>query len=291
MKQRTITFISLFFCLIFCVACNSSFSPQANGEKLEIIVSIPPQKYFTQRIGGDRTNVNVMVRPGMDPHTYEPTPAQMKSLSQAQLYFSIGVEFEDVWLPRFQDANPKLKFVDSSAGVERIAMATNENQTGELDPHIWLSPTNVRIIAKNIADALCQSDPQNSALYQNNLKLLLADIDKVDKDIHTVLDPLSNRKFITLHPAWGYFARDYNLEQIAIEVGGNEPSAAEMANLIEIAKKENIHIILAQPEFNTTAAETIAQEIDGKVVFLSPLEENWLENMEKVAHALAGEMQ
>jgi zinc transport system substrate-binding protein len=288
MKTKNIGFliIAIFAAGISLTACSAI--PDAESGRLGVTVSILPQKYFTERIGGDLVEVNVMVGPGMDPHTYEPQPAQMQSLATSQLYFSIGVEFEDAWLVKFQDTNPNLKFIDTSAGIEKIPMTAEDNhEEDELDPHIWLSPANVRNIAQTMAAALSEADPQNSATYQNNLNALLQDIDVLDEEIRTAFDPLTSRKFITFHPAWGYFARDYNLEQIAIEVGGNEPSAAEMADLIKIAQEEDIYIIFAQPEFNTKAAETIAAEINGQVILVSPLAENWLENMKGITRSFS----
>ncbi len=297
MKTKTflLTLVGIFSIGITLGACSTAKIPESG--KIGVTVSILPQKYFVERIGGDLVEVNVMVGPGMDPHTYEPQPAQMESLATSQLYFSIGVEFEDAWLAKFKDTNPELKFIDVSSNIEKIPMTAEEHheegehEEGEMDPHIWLSPANVRIIAQTMAAALSEVDPQNSTIYQNNLNDFLMDIDTLDEEIRTSLDPLTSRKFITFHPAWGYFARDYDLEQISIEVGGNEPSAAEMADLINTAKADSIHIIFAQPEFNTKAAETIAAEIDGRVIFISPLAENWLENMKIITQSFASALQ
>ncbi|RJQ44910.1 MAG: cation ABC transporter substrate-binding protein [Anaerolineaceae bacterium] len=292
------TIICIFTAGITLTACST---PQATeSEKIGVTVSILPQKYFVERIGGDLVTVNVMVGPGEDPHTYEPQPAQMQALSTSQIYFTIGVEFEDAWLEKFKDTNPELKIIDTSANVEKITMIAEENheegneedhEHGEMDPHIWLSPANVRMIAQSIATTLSEADPQNSATYQNNLAAFLQDIDSLDEEIRASLSPLSTRKFITFHPAWGYFARDYNLEQISIEVEGNEPSATEMANLISFAKAHDIHFIFAEPEFNTKSAETIAAEIDGQVILISPLAEDWLGNLKSVAQSIASALQ
>ena len=277
---------------IFLIACTSAPLPTSN--KLDVTVSILPQKYFVERIGGDVVNVNVMVAPGEEPHTFEPQPSQMQALSTSQVYFTIGVEFENAWLNKFKDANPNLQFVDSSAGIEKITISGDEHTSaeagtdahGDLDPHIWLSPANVKIIAQTIASALSDMDREHDAIYQNNLDAFLQDIDSLDQEISSSLKSLPSRQFITFHPAWGYFARDYNLEQIAIEVGGNEPSAAELADLISFARQHDIHFIFAEPEFSTKSAETIAQDIGGEVILISPLEENWIENMNLIAKSL-----
>jgi len=268
------------------VGCTATRAAEET-EKLNVTVSILPEAYFVERIGGDLVNVNVMVGPGESPHTYEPQPAQMEDLAVSRIYFSIGVEFEDAWLGKFAETNPDMKIIDASATIQRIPMTASEEEEGELDPHVWLSPANVRIIAQNIEAALSEEDPANSDVYKANLDDFLQDIDALDEEISASLSTLTTRKFITFHPAWGYFARDYDLEQIAIEVGGNEPSAAEMADLITTAQENQIQIIFAQPEFSTKAAETIADEINGRVILVSPLAENWLENMKLITESLS----
>lgn len=251
---------------------------------LQVVVSILPQKYFVERVGGDRVKVAVMVEPGASPATYEPKPEQLAALSQAKAYFSIGVPFEKAWLERIQAANPQMLLVDTAAGIERLPMGNNSQN---LDPHIWLSPTLVKTQAKNIADALAKLDPSYATAYQSRLNAFYSDIDALDAQIRQTLSGVSQRKFMVFHPSWGYFARDYGLEQIAIEVGGQEPSAAELAKLIERAKAEQIKIVFVQPQFSTRAAETIANQIGGEVLPINPLSPDWLNNLKTVADTFA----
>jgi len=285
-NKYLLTVLSVIAAAAALVGCTATRAAEET-EKLNVTVSILPEAYFVERIGGDLVNVNVMVGPGESPHTYEPQPAQMEDLAVSKIYFSIGVEFEDAWLGKFAETNPDMKIIDASATIQRIPMTASEEEEGELDPHVWLSPANVRIIAQNIETALSEEDPANSDVYKANLDDFLQDIDTLDEEISASLSTLTTRKFITFHPAWGYFAKDYNLEQIAIEVGGNEPSASEMADLITTAQVEQIQIIFAQPEFSTKAAETIADEINGQVILVSPLAENWLENMKLITESLS----
>lgn len=256
----------------------------ASATPMQVVVSILPQKYFVERVGGDHVQVTVMVPPGSSPATYEPTPTQMTELSAAQAYFTIGVPFENAWLERIQSANTAMEMVDTTAGFERMPMGNNAER---LDPHVWLSPALVAIQAQTMADTLKRLDPTHASDYERQLAAFLADIDTLDLTIRTALEGVSQRKFMVFHPAWGYFARDYELEQIPIEVGGQEPSAAELATLIERAQTEEINVIFAQPEFSTRAAETIASQIGGEVMLISPLNPNWLENMQQVAETFA----
>jgi len=265
--------------------------------KLEVVVSILPQRYFVERIGGEYVNVNVMVVPGSSPATYEPKPEQLKALSQAVAYFSIGVPFENVWLDRIAAINPDMMMVDTIADIVRMPMRTHhlhgeeteiEENEGAPDPHVWLSPELVKLQAQTIYVALAQLDPIHSDSYAANLEIFIADIDDLEEEITVALSGLKSRKFMVFHPAWGYFAADFGLEQIAVEVGGQEPSAQELAQLIESAKEAGITIVFAQPEFSTQDAQTIAEEIDGEVLLISPLALDWLENLRTVSLTISG---
>ena len=269
---------SLVFLLILSlsVGCGPAATPDSLG-KIRVAVSILPQQYFVERIGGEHVAVNVMVLPGASPATYEPKPEQLKALSQADAYMSIGVPFEKAWLERIASANPDLLMVDTTQGIERV---------GD-DPHIWLSPKLVKVQAQTIYNALAQLDSTHKAEYQANLNGFLVDIDALDTEIRTTLAGVKSRKYMVFHPSWGYFARDYDLEMISIEIGGQEPSAAELADLIGEAREEGIKIIFAQPEFSTRDAETIAREIGGEVLLISPLALDWLDNLRKAAGVFA----
>lgn len=281
--------------------CSQPPTPKSTEttEKLDITVSILPQKYFVERIGGDNVNVNVMVEPGASPATYEPKPQQLRSLSEAEAYMSIGVPFEKAWMDRIQAANSKMPIVDTTEGIDLLPMVAHHHHGEEehmhqdhdsedhdsenLDPHIWVSPQLVKLQAQTIYQALVELDPNRQSEYQASLQQFLADIDALDAEIRQNLAGVSNRKFMVFHPSWGYFARDYNLEMISIEIGGQEPSAAELAELIAEAKEEGIRVIFVQPEFSDQAAETIANQIGGEVLKISPLEVNWLENLRNVS--------
>jgi zinc transport system substrate-binding protein len=256
--------------------CGQSAAPEP-AAPMNVTVSILPQKYFVERIGGERVDVNVMVPPGASPATYEPKSEQLTALGKAAAYLSIGVPFESAWLDKIASANSEMRLVDTTRGIEKVGK----------DPHIWLSPTLVKTQARTIYEALAQLDPTHEAGYKINLDSFIADIDALDADIRKTLAGVENRKFMVFHPSWGYFARDYGLKMIPIEVGGQEPSAAELAGLITTAKEEGIRVIFAQPEFSTRDAETIAREIGGEVLLISPLAPNWLDNLRQVAETFA----
>lgn len=298
--QRKRRYFFYLLLLTLLAACQPSNQPRFSDEAaLQVTVSILPQAYFVERIAGDLITVNVMVGPGEEAHTYEPKPEQMKSLTQSQILFTIGLEYEKVWVPRFQDINPGLEIIDSSKGIRRIPLSTvsahdddgelhdEEDLEGGLDPHVWLSPDNGRVIAENVFLALSELAPQHAEIFQQNYDILINEIDDLDARIETALGDLEGRKFMVFHPAWGYFARQYNLEQIPVQVGGQDPSASELAALIKIAEEENIKVIFVQPTFSTANAESIAKEINARVALVDPLAKDWLSNLEAAAEAFA----
>jgi zinc transport system substrate-binding protein len=284
-------FLTLSIMLSACQPIDQETAPQQ--ETFTVTVSILPLAYFVERIAGDKVAVNVMVGPGEEAHTYEPKPEQMKSLTDSRIFFAIGVEYETVWLSRFEDINPDLMIVDSAKGIERIPLATDHAHQGKeedqdgLDPHVWLSPDNGQMIAKNILTALDERLPEQGEIFQKNYETLMTDIKELDTGIQSALNGLTGRKFMVFHPAWGYFANQYNLEEISVQVGGQNPSASELASIIDIAQQENIKVIFIQPTFNTAFAEAIAQEINAEVAVVDPLARDWLPNLEKAAEAFA----
>jgi zinc transport system substrate-binding protein len=181
-------------------------------------------------------------------------------------------------MDRIAAANEHMVIVDQSEGIERL---------GGTDPHIWLSPQLAKIQAQTICDGLVEMDPDNEGFYQANLGALLFEIDELDASIRDTLAGLESRKLMVFHPAWSYFARDYGLEMIPVEIEGSEPSAAEMAGLIRTAQENDIRVLFAQPEFSTRSAETIAQEIGAQVLLISPLAPDWLDNLRRVAGTFA----
>jgi zinc transport system substrate-binding protein len=251
-----------------------------------------------ERIGGHHVTVNVMVEPGASPATYEPKPEQMRALSDAVAYFSIGVPFENAWLHKIAATNEDMMMVDTIVSIERMPMAAahheeegeqeeHDHEEGAPDPHVWVSPRLVKVQSQAIYEALAQLDPAHKDEYKTNLDAFVTDIDRLEADIKTTLSELKSNKFMVFHPAWGYLARDFGLEQIPVEVGGQEPSPQDLAHLVEEAREKDIRVVFAQPEFSTQDAETIAQEIGGEVLLISPLAPDWLENLRQVTDTFA----
>jgi zinc transport system substrate-binding protein len=271
----------------------------AAEDRLPVFVSILPQQYFVQQIGGDHVDVQVMVSPGASPATYEPRPRQMTALAGARLYFSIGVAFETVWLDKIMAANPTMTLVRTDAGIQKIAMATHHHgeethhegeenhgessQDGILDPHIWLSPPLVRQQAGTILKALTAADPGRSKAYETNYRRFVNEIDALDSDLKTLFADKEGLPFMVFHPAWGYFAQAYGLKQVPIEIEGKDPKPAQLQVMIENARTQGIRVVFVQPQFSVKRAELVAREIGGQVAFADPLALDWLTNLRAVA--------
>ena len=278
MKIKIFLIMLSFLMLVSVINSFAAGQKEQHQDKVQIVVSILPQVYFVEKIGGDRVIVSIMVPPGASPATYEPKPKQMKELTRASMYVRIRVPFENAWMDKFSAANKDMLIVDSTRGIERI---------GGKDPHIWLSPRLVKIQAENIYKGLVQINPENKKAYTQNKEEFLKEIDTLDRELAQTFTKIKGGKFMVFHPSWAYLARDYGLEQIPIEIEGKEPSAAEMTNLIKNAKTNNIKIIFVQPQFNSNSARTLARQIGGKVVFVDPLAEDWANNLRVVAKIFA----
>jgi zinc transport system substrate-binding protein len=265
--------------------------------KQNIIVSIVPQKIFVQKIAKDKADITVMVAPGSSPHSYEPKVSQMIELSKAELYFSIGIDFEDAWLDKFRSQNKELRFVDMGKDVKKIQKHTDAHEHHEhhdhahhhaSDPHIWTSPKNVAVMAKTIYEELSKQDPDNKQFYKDNLDTFLNEIKELDTQIKEILKDIKpHATFMAFHPAWEYFAHQYGLKQLAFRTEGKNPKPKEMIRILKMAKKEDVKVILTQPEFSDKSARTIAKESGIKVKKVSPLNPDWSGNLKELAKAIA----
>jgi len=263
----------------------------AAGEKVlpVVTVSILPQRFFVEKIAGDRVEVHVLIPPGQSPETYAPTPQQMEEIQRSRLYFQVGLlPLETAWKGKIADAYPGLTVVDTSTGVDLIA--GDPHHTGHVhagvDPHIWLSVAAVKIQCAHILAALLEVFPEERAHFQENYQRFMLELDRLDQEIRTRLSAHKDAAFMVFHPAWGYFARDYNLVQLAIEFEGKHPNPADMKRIVKEALIRKIGVIFVQSQFDTHSAEAVADEIGARVKILDPLALDWLTNMRETAAAI-----
>jgi zinc transport system substrate-binding protein len=272
--------------------------------QLKVAVSILPQAYFVERVGGEFVAVDVLVGPGLSPHTFEPTSKQLTGLSAARVYFSSGIDFETALLPRLRNMFPLLKVVDTRAGVPLRKFSSAESEaeaehhahehaqhaddgpTGRPDPHIWLSPLLAKIQAQTICNTLVELDPTHAPAYRRNLAAFHADLDRVHAQLTEALAPLKGREIFVFHPAFGYFTDAYGLKQLPVEIEGKEPTARQLKDLIERAQAARVKVIFVQPQFAKKSAEALADAIGGVVVPLDDLSRDYLKNLADIAEKI-----
>ena len=259
------------------VACQ----PVARDDARPLVaVSVQPLAYFVDRLAGERARVEIMVPPGASPHMWEPSLEQVRAAHSAAPYIKVGhphFAFEQTWLRRLLETSSELPVVDCGAGAEDL----------EGDPHLWVSPRAARRFVPAIAAALRERLPQDAAAVTANELELLAAIDALDAVLAQTLAPVRGHRFYVFHPAWGYLARDYGLEQIAIEEGSKEPSAAELAALIRDATTAGAKVVFVQPQFSERSAHVVASELGARLVSLDPLSRDWPQSLRSAAKELA----
>lgn len=260
--------------LIFLVSAVCG-NPKAE-EKINVFVSIPPQKFLVERIGGDRVIVTTMLKPGHSPETYDPVPGQMAMLSRARIYFLMGVPFETRWRKKISRQNDRMIMINTCQVC----------YTRDGDPHTWTSPVNAIQIASQIKSTLLDVDPGAARVYETNYQGLVNELKELDAEI---IDSLKDRRtdyFIVSHDAWAYYADRYGLKQITLESGGREKGPRGIAVLVDKARYENIHILFIQEQHPTGPAYTLARELDARAVVIDPLAENYIENLRHVTELI-----
>ncbi len=268
----TLVRLGLLFALVAIAGC------RGETEALDlpaVAVSVVPQAYFVEKIAGDRVTIAVMIPPGANPSTYEPGIDELTRLARARLYVAVGhphFAFEAAWVDKLLSETPNLEIVHGAA-------------TDDYDPHVWLSPQLVRSEAARIAVALGEVLPAAREMMEENLADFLSEIDELDSEIRTRLEPYSGRKVFVFHAAWGRLTREYGLQQVSLEEGGKKPGSGALAAYIEEAKREKASVIFVQPQFSKESARVVAQEVGARVETVDPLARDWLDNMRRVAMA------
>lgn len=289
---RCVLSFMLILSVVFLFGCSKQVqeTPKEENVKEEkpiIAVTIVPEKTFVEAVCGELAEVVTLVPPGNSPENYEPTPAEIEKFSKASLYFSIGVPTEEA------NILPNAGDVKIVALQDKVALAYEDRkfESGERDPHVWLSPKRVKVMIEIIADEMGKIDEVNKETYEKNAEAYINQLDEVDKEIKEALVGVKSKKFIVYHPAFGYLAEDYGLEMYALEEEGKESTAVHLQEMIDLAKKENIKAIFYQEEIDSRQSESFAEEIGGKTMQLAPLAADYIENLKKMAKTMVEVMQ
>lgn len=274
--------ISSVLLLLLLAGCRAAPAPSA-PEALRVAVSVGPQAELVRRIGGNRVAVTTMIAPGASDEDVSLSPRQVFALEDVQLYVAVGhpaFPMEARYIRPFLARHPEVRVVDMSG----------PHQEGNLegDPHVWVSPETMAVAARNVAAALEAIDPAHAVEYRRNLARFLEDADRLDREIRARLSrPGASRIFLVYHPSWGYFARRYGLEQIAIEAEGKEPGAARLIQIIDRARREHATVVLVPEGFPRDSARVIADAIGGRIVSADPLAPDWQATLLRVAEELS----
>ncbi len=264
-------------------------STAAFAKPITVAVSIPPQKYFVEKLAGDEVRVVVMVGPGQSPATYEPTPKQMTSLAGADLYLCTGLPFERIWLPRIRQACDELQVVDTTHGIPRRGMTSHHGHEhhDELDPHFWTDPGLVARSLPALAEALGAANPDEAEPYRKRAADFAAELEALDTEIRALLATAAGKCFLVFHPSWGYFADAYELRQLSIEIEGKSPGARSLAATIDRARGAGVKAIFVQRQFAGGAARAVAEALNARLIQVDPLAEDYCENLRDTARAFA----
>jgi zinc transport system substrate-binding protein len=257
------------------------------ADKIGVVVSIGPEAEFVKAVGGDKVDVTVMVPSTADVHTYEPLPSELSAVANARMYVELGssVEFETNYMDKLKASNPSMLIVNASKGIDFIAnTAEGDNQT--VDSHVWMSPRNAKIMVENIYEGLVQIDPDNQDYYQKNKEQYQQKLDELDENTTELLKD-KKKPILIYHPAFGYYARDYNLSMVGAMVNDEEPSPQRIAMMVDLAREYNITVVYLEPQYDPKFMNTIASQINGQILTVSDMDEHYLDNMEKVALAFS----
>ncbi|MDD4595659.1 MAG: zinc ABC transporter substrate-binding protein [Candidatus Izemoplasmatales bacterium] len=268
-------FLLLITTLIMSLVISCVNNP-TTSDKIKVAVSIVPESAFVEAIAGDLVEVVTVIPPGYSPGNYEPSSQFMEDLSNASVYFAIGVAAEDATIIPFLEDDILIIHLD-----EIVALTYQERMfSGESrDPHIWLSIKRVIVMINAIANTLVSLDSGNEAIYLANASAYIASLQSVDSLLVSAFSSITMNKFIVFHPAYGYFADDYGLDMIAVEEDGQEATASHLTDVIDIANANDIHTIFYQAEIDSSQVEAFAEEINAVMVELDPLAYDYLTNI------------
>jgi zinc transport system substrate-binding protein len=290
-KQPTLFKTLVIIIAIFFFSCDSKNRKNEDTGQKVITVSILPQKTFIEKIAGDDFKVNVLLPPGASPADFTLLPSQLKDIAQSEIWFRIGyIGFEYSWKEKIEQANQNMKVVDLSVGLNLITseplMPGEPNPPRGVNPHIWMSPPLVKQMARRITDEISILNPEKMAVYNANYQKFAKETDQLDQKIRNALKDYQSHSFIMFHPSLAYFAREYGLKEHSLEPGGKEPTPQRMTELIQLAREEDIRVIYIQSDLDREQARVFAEEINGEIIEMWPLNPEWEKNLMEITNVL-----
>lgn len=279
--KKIFNIIALAVFLLIAVSC---VYKQEKGPNI-VTVSILPQKYFVEKIVGDKYNVKCMLSNGGNPETYEPSMANMMTLEKSDAYFFMGnLGFETAMRGKIVEYNPNIRCYSVSDGIELIK---DTHGHGDFDPHTWTSVKNVKVISRNILKAMCELDPDNKDYYEKNYNEFNKELTELEVKLDSLLVKAKGGAFVVWHPSLSYFAKDYDLEQISLESHGKESPIKHIEKTVEYAKSKGAKVFFMQKDTDSSQANAVNKEIGAEVVSINPLSYEWKQEIEIIANALS----
>jgi zinc transport system substrate-binding protein len=279
------------FALLFFAACSRAPDPASETRKPLVLVSVAPYKFLAERIGGGAIEVQTIIPPRSNPHAFEPTSRQVTDIARGEVWFRIGEPFEEKVLPLLLGKSPKMAVSDLR---ERVKLHPAEEGHhcpscghDHLDRHIWLSPKLAMAQAKQMAEVLSGRFPELKDRFEENLEKCLSELQQLDLEIQAILAPLQERSFIVSHSAFGYFCREYGLEQLSVEQEGKDPRPRHLEEMLEKAKKAHAAVAFALPQHNNKGAQIVAKEINVPVRMIDPYSSDYIETLRNLARLIA----
>lgn len=268
---------SIALCILGCglIHMSPACKPTDKTDRPTLSVSIEPQRKMLESIVGDKYSVVTLLAKGANPETYDPSVQQKLDANKSLAYFSTGyLPFEETLGRELSD---RVKLVNTSAGIQAVTgtHSHGEDISTETDPHVWSSFANARIMAGNMADAMCDIDPANATFYRTNANRLASSIDSMQTVADSLLQAAHAHAFAIWHPSLSYFARDHSLHQLALGQESKEASIANLKSLIDEARHDSVKVFFFQKEFDSRQAGTISNEIGSRLVPINPLAYDW----------------
>ena len=263
---------------------------------IAVYASVMPQADIMQRIGGELVEVGVLIGPGQDAHTYDPSPREIERLAAAELLFTTGLEYESRIVGTLERSARGVRIVDLAQGVELRQLESHyhdpsvphshDNEPG--DPHIWLGPSEVRRQAQTIRDAFIAARPAWEKQFRQGHERFLAEVDEIERELEELLAPMRGSTILVYHPAFGYFTDHFGITQLAVEAGGREPSPRRLEKTIELALEAGVEVVFTQPEYDDVASRAVARAIGARTVAISDLGDDWSQLMREIGQAISG---
>lgn len=283
--------VFLYLTIFTALGCSKHQKPAPSGQKPLVLVSIAPYRFIAERIAGPDFRVETVVPAASNPHSFEPTAAQVTAMGQSQIWFKIGEPFEKKIVPILQAKNPELSVSDLRDGIDLIEdfheLSCKHCSMDHFDRHIWLSPKLAKQQAELIEKVLSEKYPERKDFFHENCLALCKDLSALDEEIREILKGVETRTLLVSHPAFAYFCKDFDLTQLSVEYEGKDPRPKHLEEILKRAIAESAEVALALPQYNNKGAQLIAEKLHKPVRFIDPYSADYFETMRKLAKLIA----